>query len=180
MTEESKPTIGKTVLEYAAMFAIVIAAVWGVKTFLVENYNIPSGSMIPTLAIGDYVMTEKVSYYSRSPLPGEIITFVDPDDSARTLIKRCIATEGQKVDLKDGHVYIDGVKQDEPYTHGKPSEPLVPTIEFPYTVPEGCIWVMGDNRTDSQDSRYFGAIPVSSVTGHAVFIYWPASEIGPI
>ena len=87
----------------------------------------------------------------------------------------------------DGVVYVDGEPLDEPYTDGKPSYPL-PThssqlssdIAYPYVVPEGCIWVMGDNRTNSQDSRYFGAIPVSSVTSKAQFVFWPLEDAGTI
>lgn len=91
---------------------------------------------------------------------------------------------GQTVDLRDGRVYVDGVLQDEPYTRGEPSYPLTPyyglTIDYPYTVPAGGLWVMGDNRTNSQDSRYFGAIKESSVTGKAIFIYWPLTDVGPL
>ena len=90
---------------------------------------------------------------------------------------------GQTVDLVDGVVYVDGEPLDESaYTGGKPSYPLdgPAQIQYPYTVPEGCIWCMGDNRTNSSDSRYFGAVPVSSVTGRAFFTYWPISSIGPL
>ena len=95
-----------------------------------------------------------------------------------------IAVGGQTVDLRDGRVYVDGVLQDEPYTRGEPSYPLTPyyglTIDYPYTVPEGGLWVMGDNRTNSADSRAFGAIPLESVTGHAVLRYWPLDRIGTL
>lgn len=79
-------------------------------------------------------------------------------------------------------MYIDGVAQNEPYTEGKPSEPLKTaanvSISYPYTIPEGYLWVMGDNRTDSADSRYFGPIDSKTVTGRAVAIYWPLNHIG--
>ena len=96
------------------------------------------------------------------------------------LIKRVIATGGQTVDLRDGVVYVDGVPLDEPYTQGKPSNDLNSGITYPYTVPEGHVWVMGDNRTNSADSRAFGAIPLESVTGHAVLRYWPLDRIGTL
>ena len=77
-----------------------------------------------------------------------------------------------------------GVALDEPYTQGKASEPLNPApdvdVSYPFTVPEGRLWVMGDNRTNSQDSRYFGAIKESSVTGHAVLVYWPLQNFGAL
>ena len=82
---------------------------------------------------------------------------------------------------------VDGSVLDEPYTEGKPSEPLSghaasldEDVSFPYTVPEGCVWVMGDNRTNSLDSRYFGAVPIASITSHAVFKFWPLSDIGTL
>lgn len=103
------------------------------------------------------------------------MTFQDPEIPGRVLIKRVIAVGGQTVDLVDGKVVVDGVALDEPYTQGKASEPLNPApdvdVSYPFTVPEGRLWVMGDNRTNSQDSRYFGAIKESSVTGHAVLVY---------
>ena len=79
-------------------------------------------------------------------------------------------------------IYVDGVRLDEPYTHNLPSNPLTPApgtnLTYPYTVPDGYIWVMGDNRTNSQDARYFGAIPVSSVTGRGALVYWPLNNFG--
>ena len=82
-------------------------------------------------------------------------------------------------EIRAGFLYSDGGAQTETYTHGKPTLPLTnSTITFPYTVPSGYIWVMGDNRTNSQDSRYFGAVPTSSVTGRGVLVYWPVSDLG--
>lgn len=160
------------------MLALVVVIVWFLSTFIYRAYEIPSGSMEDTINVGDMVFAEKVSYYFRGPEPGDIVTFEDPLVPGRILIKRCIATEGQTIELVDGQVVVDGVALAEPYTDGKPSEPLQSSITYPYTVPDGCIWVMGDNRTNSQDSRYFGAIPVASVTGHAVFTYWPLTRVG--
>jgi signal peptidase I len=91
-------------------------------------------------------------------------------------VKRVIAVEGHTVDLKDGQVLIDGVPASEPYTYGKPSEPQ--SFPLPVTIPAGYVWVMGDNRTDSGDSRTFGPIPVTSIHGRAVFTYWPPADIG--
>ncbi len=172
----------RTVLSGAGYVALVIALVWGLQTFVACPYNIPSGSMEDTIEIGDNVWSEKVSYYFRDIEPGDIVTFNDPEIPNRTLIKRVIATGGQTVDLLDGVVYVDGVALDEPYTQGKPSAPLKTAsgieITYPYTVPAGDIWVMGDNRTNSADSRYFGPIDEASVSGRAVVIYWPLDHIG--
>ena len=164
-------------LRFLIEIVIIVAIVFGLsvvmRAFVFSGYEIPSGSMENTIMTGDMIFSEKVSYYTRQPKAGDIITFIDPADSERTLIKRVIATSGQTVNLQGGKLYIDGVEQDESYTGGKPSEPLQSSVTYPYTVPDGCVWVMGDNRTNSQDSRYFGAVSVSSITGRAGMIYWP-------
>lgn len=170
----------------SGFFEIVITIVLGLglalllRTFVVESYVIPSGSMLYTLQLGDRLIGEKVSYYFRSPEPGEIVTFEHDDGMGgkEILIKRVIAVAGQTVDLKDGHVYVDGKLLDEPYTSNTPSYSLSESagsagITYPYTVPEGYVWVMGDNRTNSSDSRYFGAVSVDDITSHAIFIFWP-------
>ncbi len=170
-------------LEWVLVFAIAIAASLLIRRYVVEFYKVPSASMLETIQEGDYLVGEKITYRSRTPEAGEVVTFDDPTGRGVTLIKRVIAVGGQTVDLRDGVVYVDGVAQEEDYTLGKPSYPLdtqAPgvTVEYPYTVPDGYLWVMGDNRTNSLDSRYFGAIPVSSVTSRAVWTYWPVSRWG--
>ena len=173
----------RAVLSLLAMIAVVVLCVIALRTFVFVPYEIPSGSMEDTIMTGDMVFSEKVTYYMRAPQQGDIVTFDDPEVEGRTLIKRVIAVGGQTVNLVDGHVVVDGVVLDEPYTLDKESNPLNRTapgvdISFPYTVPDGSVWVMGDNRTSSQDSRYFGAIPVSSITGRASFVYWPVNDFG--
>ena len=154
-----------------------------IRVFIAETYEVPSGSMLETIQMGDRLVGEKVTLHFQSPVPGDIVTFENPENPAQTLIKRVIATGGQVVDLQYGVVVVDGTPLDEPYTLGKPAYPydrhannLTANVTFPYTVPEGYVWVMGDNRTNSNDSRYFGAVPVSSVTSKALFIYWPFSD----
>lgn len=176
----------RTLISLLGFIVLVVVLSWGLRTFVFQAYEIPSGSMEETIMPGDMVFSEKITYYTSTPQPGDIVTFSDPDpaQSGRILIKRVIAVGGQTVDLQDGRVYVDGQLQDEPYTRGEPSYPLTPVygteINYPYTVPEGGLWVMGDNRTNSQDSRYFGAIKASTVTGKAIFIYWPLDSIGPL
>lgn len=179
-----KSNIGRKILSVVLTVVIILGLSWGLRTFVFQAYEIPSGSMEDTIMTGDMVFSEKISYYLHSPEAGDVVTFIDPEIASRTLIKRVIATGGQTVDLRDGNVYVDGKRLEEPYTDGKPSYPLTTrygtSIVYPYTVPEGEIWVMGDNRTNSQDSRYFGSIPVSSVTGKAAFIYWPFNNIAAL
>lgn len=170
----------RLVIEILLIVIVAIGLATLFTRFVMQPYEIPSGSMEQTIEVGDRVFSEKVSYMFGDPVQGDIITFEDPADSERVLIKRVIATGGQTVDLRDGVVYVDGVPLDEPYTQGKPSNDLNSGITYPYTVPEGHVWVMGDNRTNSADSRAFGAIPLESVTGHAVLRYWPLDRIGTL
>lgn len=172
----------RSVISFLGIIVAVIVLSWGIRTFVFQAYGIPSGSMESTIEVGDMVFSEKITYYGEDPKRGDIVTFSDPEIPSRVLIKRVIATGGETVDLVDGQVVVDGVPLNEPYTEGKPSDPITSAfgadIAYPYTVPEGELWVMGDNRTNSQDSRYFGSIDESTVTGRAVFRYWPLSRIG--
>ena len=182
---EEKRSCLRSILDLVVMVAAALAIAFLLRTFVVQPYQIPSGSMEPTIAVGNMVLGEKLTYIKGEVEPGDIITFDDPTGEDKTLIKRCIAVAGQTVDLVDGVVYVDGVALDEPYTYGRVSEPFAMMYDgsvmlYPYTVPEGYIWVMGDNRTNSADSRYFGAVPVSSVEARAFFTYWPLSEIGTL
>ena len=175
---EKKPTILSTLLSLVMLVAFVLVLSWALRTFVFQAYEIPSGSMETTIMTKDMVFSEKVTYYTRDVQQGDIVTFIDPTDSSRTLIKRVIAVGGQEVDLKNGKVYVDGEALDEPYTNGLPSEELPGSnVTFPYKVKEGYLWCMGDNRTNSQDSRWFGAVKASTVTGKAFVIYWPLDRI---
>ncbi|MBO7702480.1 MAG: signal peptidase I [Eggerthellaceae bacterium] len=181
--ETSSSSWKGNVLGIVAMIAAVVVIAILLRTFLFVPYEIPSKSMQDTIMPGDMVFSEKVTYYMRQPERGDIVTFTDPEVPTRTLIKRVIATGGQTVDLVNGEVVVDGAALDEPYTKGKPSYPLSRTavnadISYPYKVPEGSVWVMGDNRTESQDSRYFGAVPVDTISGRASLVYWPLSSFG--
>lgn len=181
--QEHSPSFLRKVANVVGMVLFIVVLSWLLRTFVFQPYDIPSGSMEDTIETGDMVFSEKVSYYFRAPEKGDIVTFADPQVPGRVLIKRVIATGGQTVNLVDGAVVVDGVALDEPYTEGKPSYPLERTaanveVTFPYTVPEGSLWVMGDNRTNSQDSRFFGAVDASSVTGRGALVYWPLTRIG--
>lgn len=169
----------KRIASILALVIVILGLSWFMREFVFQAYEIPSGSMEDTIMVGDMVFAEKVSYYFREPEYKDIVTFHDPEIPGRILIKRCIATEGQVIDIDDntGTLYVDGVAMDEPYTDGKPTYTLAGGVSFPYTVPEDHIWVMGDNRTNSQDSRYFGAVPVSSITGRGALVYWPLTSI---
>lgn len=168
------------------VLVLAIAAVLLIRMYVVEPYIIPSESMDPTIEVGDMVLGEKVSLKSEAPKRGDIVFFKNPDpDSAHgVLVKRVVATGGQTVDLRYGKVYIDGVEEKGGYAHGM-SMPLderylETDVSFPYTVPEGYIWVMGDNRENSLDSRSFGAIPIGTVYAESWIRYWPFNRIGAV
>ena len=168
------------------VLAIAIASVILVRMYVVEPYIIPSESMDPTIEVGDMVLGEKISLKSEDPKPGDIVFFKNPDpDSAHgVLVKRVVAVGGQTVDLRYGKVYIDGVEEKGGHAHGMsmPLEEryLETDVSFPYTVPEGYIWVMGDNRENSLDSRSFGAIPIDTVYAESWIRYWPFNRIGAV
>lgn len=175
-TPREETSLARWLAELIAMVALAFLLAGLIRTFVVQPYVVPTGSMIPTIEIGDRVIANKFVYRFADPKPGDIVVLDDPTGSVTTLIKRVIATEGQVVDLQDGHVVVDGVILDEPYTHGLPTEPQA--ITMPYTVPADSVWLMGDNRTNSQDSRYFGAVPLSGVRGKAIWRFWPIDRIG--
>ena len=177
MAEE---TVKKSVVrEYVEAIVIAIVLALIIKMFIVEAFKIPSGSMIPTLLIGDHLLVNKFIYKFREPKRGDIIVFKYPDDPSRNFIKRIMAVGGDTVESRDKVVYVNGVKQDEPYVqHISPEMfPKVnnPRDNFgPLTVPPNAYFMMGDNRDSSLDSRFWKNQFVSrkAIVGKAFIIYW--------
>ena len=177
------------------LIALVVAVV--IKTFLFQAFFIPSGSMKDTLQVDDRVLVNKLSYRFGEIARGDVIVFDDPRGSAaddgesvvgalvRNLaesiglstpksefIKRVIAVEGETIEISGGQVFVDGVPIDEPYLRSG----LRQRDFGPETVPEGFVFVMGDNRNSSVDSTVFGPIPVDDIVGKAFVIVWPPSN----
>jgi signal peptidase I len=169
-------------LEAGLLVVLAFALAQGTRAFAVQPYVVPTDSMVPTIQIRNRLLAEKVTYrFVHSPQPGEVVVFDNPDLTNRRekfFIKRVIATQGQTVDIRDGKVWVDGVALDEPYVHGTVTAPG--SVRTPLTVPEGALWLMGDNRPDSGDSRFFGPQPVSHVRGRAIWTYWPPKEFGEL
>ncbi|GHT79927.1 signal peptidase I [Actinomycetota bacterium] len=183
--QKQNPGVLRTLLEFALALVIALALTWAIKTFLVEPFEVPSGSMETTIMTNDKILADKISYNFTPIVKGDIIVFADKAVQDRTLVKRVIATGGQTVDFRNGIVYVDGIPLYEPYTNGANNAPLNQhlnnmSIEYPFEVPEGQLWVMGDNRENSADSRYFGAITETSVYGKAIMVFWPIEHIGPL
>ncbi len=168
-----------------AVFALAIALF--IRTFIVQAFRIPSGSMEDTLLVGDFLLVEKISYGARVPftdwrLPGlrepgrgDIIVFKAPT-TGQDFIKRCVATGGETLLVADDQVFLNGAPLPEPYKAIKPypnggQSPQF-AVDRPLRLPEDTLFMMGDNRNNSQDSRYWGPLPMESVVGHALVLYW--------
>lgn len=178
-TPEQHTSLGRWLLETALLVLAAFALAQGIKAFLVQPFVIPTGSMRPTIMEADRVLAEKLTYrFSREPAVGDIVVFDDPMGQHPQLIKRVIAVAGQTVDVQDDQVVVDGVPLDEEYTHGLPTTPG--TVALPVTVPEGNVWLMGDNRPNSGDSRFFGPRPVETVRGRGFWTYWPPGRFGAL
>ena len=175
--------------DYIEAIAWAVAITLGLRTFVIQAFRIPSESMCDTLLVGDFLFVSKLDYGAKIPfthmrLPGlhaprrgEVIVFQWPEDPSKDFIKRCIATGGQTVEVRHKQVYVDGVRQTEPYVkHTIASEDpagYTPRDNYsPPTVPPGELFMMGDNRDNSNDSRFWGTVPMDLVKGRALFIYF--------
>lgn len=173
-------SVGNTFLETVSP---TLAIVVFVRVFLVGLYRVPTASMADTIHVGDCVLGERISYRFTHPKPGDIVTFECPDEPGVTLVKRVIATEGQTIDIHDGNVFVDGTKQEEPYVHNREThrptqvEDSASVITYPHVIPRDYVWVMGDNRPQSRDSRWFGDVLAGSLTSRIVYIYWPLAHV---
>ena len=155
--------IVETVLLTAAIFLVVNAAT--------GRFRIEGDSMEPNLHSGEYVLIDKVSYLLHPPERGDVVVFTPPNKD-RDYIKRVIGLPGDTVEIKGGQVYVNGVVLDEPYLQS-----LINTNDMlALTVDEGRYFVLGDNRTNSEDSRVFGPITPQSMVGRAWLVYWPPSD----
>ena len=189
--EELEPSKKKAVsfwrfiIELVVALGIALALTWAIKTFFVEPYEVPTGSMESTIMIGDKLLADKITLNWDAVQHGDVIVFADKVMPGRILVKRVIATGGEVVDLRDGLVFVNDFPLYEPYTKGIETQPIGQhfenmNIEYPFTVPEGHLWVMGDNRGNSADSRYFGTVTEESVFGRAIMVFWPMENIGPL
>ena len=204
---------GSVLREFPILVIVALVVSLVIKSFLVQFFYIPSGSMENTLQINDRVAVNKIPFISKSIDRGDVVVFRDPSNwlpepyadnqnkviakikeglvlvgvlpnpAKQYLVKRVIGVAGDNVVGKDGIVTINGKETDEPYIFAgnKPSE-----LDFNVTVPKGKIWVMGDHRGASADSRYHqddvnnGFVPESKVTGRVVGIIWPIKNIGTV
>jgi signal peptidase I len=192
---------GGGILEFLVILLVSFALVFGfVRPFVVEAFYIPSESMTPTLKVGDRVLVNKFIYRFKEPERGDIIVFksveggrLPPEENLieritglfrddgverpprEDLIKRVVGVPGDKISVRGGRLLVNGEPEREPYVNNR-----YPDYSFsaPTTVPKGHVFVMGDNRTNSQDSRVFGPVPKRNVEGEAFLRFWPPDRIG--
>ena len=190
MTRHNRKRKKPVLREYAEIIVLAVALALFVRTFFVQAFRIPSESMEDTLLVGDFLFANKFVYGAklpfldtrlpaiRDPKPGDIIIFKYPGDRKTDYIKRCVAVEGQTVEIKGRDVYVDGVLQDESHVKwvlGRPEYSF-----GPYEVEPGHIFMMGDNRDNSADSRAWGFLPKENVVGEALIIYWSWNKNAPL
>jgi signal peptidase I len=160
--------LGETVLP-----AIVIAVL--INLFLAQATRVYGSSMEPNLHTDQRLVVEKVSYRLHHPRRGDVVVLRMPERGPELLIKRIIALPGETIDIRNGTVFIDQQALDEPYLVRRPDSTFGPT-----TVPEGHVFVLGDNRGASNDSRSFGPVPIDRIVGRAWISYWPLEFLGVI
>ena len=166
------------VREYAEslLSAFILALI--VLTFIGRAFKIPSSSMFPTLQRGDRIFVSRFAYRTSAPERGDVAVFIYPVDKKRDFIKRIVGLPGETVEIRDGHVLIDGspVSNPSPIVHNTYYS-IGPYGSDRIRVPEGTYFVLGDNSGNSKDSRYWGFVPQENLKGKAFLIYWPLRRI---
>lgn len=188
--QELRPKSNRTIFqEYSEAFVVAVILAILIRAFLVQAFKIPSGSMIPTLLVGDHILVSKFLYGVRipftdarwprftTPQKGDVIVFIYPQDRTKDFIKRVVAVEGDKIEIRDKKVFVNGKALKENYTRYSsnqiiPGDVLPRDNMPPITIPKGYLFVMGDNRDESHDSRFWGLVPVKDVKGEAFMIYY--------
>ncbi len=202
----AKKSIASSAVELVVIVATALGLALAIQAFVVKPYRIPSGSMLPTLHINQRVLVNRIGSHFTSPHVGDIIVFHPPSDfsqcadpnqgqdqsgqnqaracdvaqsqpSSETFIKRVVAVGGDRISIRNGHVIRNGVREKDGYT--------VPcgnsgSCNFPgtITIPKGDYYMMGDNRPNSEDSRFWGPVPRAWMIGKAFFTYWPPDRVG--
>ena len=176
MEAKKHKSVKEEVLEWIKSLVVAFVLAMFIRTFFFQAFKIPSSSMYPTLQIGDHLIANKLVYRFRDPGRGEIVIFKFPDNTRRDFVKRLVGRPGEKVNIADGKIYIDGKEVTESRIAGREyfNDEGMPEI----TVPEDKYFVLGDNSANSYDSRYWGFVPRRDFLGEALFIYWPPKRWG--
>ena len=194
LLKQYKPK-AKSAIETADSALIAVVLVFLViRPFLIQTFFIPSGSMLPTLELGDRILVSKLDYRFGEPNRGDIIVFKAPPEASpeqKDFIKRLVGLPGDVLEVKDGALYRNGKRLDEPYIDDpeiwypdQPNQAGMPIIVnhgmLPFKVPKGAFFVMGDNRNNSHDSHAWGTLDENRVIGKAWVKFWPPKRIGMI
>ena len=205
-----KRSTGGSLLEFFLIVAVALGLALGIQAFLVKPFRIPSGSMEPTLDIGQRVLVSRVNYHVSEPDRGDVVVFKPPagaDDqqgrcgvdgfdpqtegrpcprptkgrSDQNFIKRIVAVEGDRIRVEGGRVVLNGKLQSEPFAQlDEVTGCDVCNLRQEIKIPAGHFFMMGDNRGASADSRYWGPVPEDQLIGQAFFTYWPPKRVGTL
>jgi signal peptidase I len=175
--------------EYVEAILIAVVIAFFIRTFIIQAFKIPSGSMKPTLQIGDHILVTKFIYGIKIPIirktlfpisdpkRGDIVVFIYPEDRSKDFVKRVIGTGGDTIEIRNKKIYVNGLPYNDSY--GVYTDEMIipgaaqPRDNFgPVTVPPESLFVMGDNRDQSYDSRFWGFVDLRDVLGKALIIYW--------
>jgi signal peptidase I len=175
LIEEEKPVKKKDGFIDSVIVAVVIAMI--IKGLLLQTYTIPSGSMMNTLLEGDFIVLNRLAYTFSTPERGDVVVFEYPVEPNKDFIKRIVGQPGDKIMLVDKRVYVNGSPYKEDYKRTNNAMPLPAEMTTKdnfseFTVPEGKYFMMGDNRDNSYDSRFWGFVDESKIKGKALMIYW--------
>jgi signal peptidase I len=205
---KAKKSFASSAIELAIVVVVAVGLAVGIQAYLVKPYKIPSVSMLPTLRVGQRILVDRIGMHFGSPSVGEVMVFHPPRDymqcadpnegegvagtkdahacdvqqkleSSTTFVKRIVGLPGDHLQIRNGIVWRNGVKEKAHYTI--PCDGAE-TCQFPGTiiVPKGDYFMMGDNRPDSDDSRFWGPVPRAWLIGQAFFRYWPPDRIGTL
>jgi len=175
----------KFIKEYLEPIVIAVLIALFIRAFIVQAFKIPSGSMEPTLLVGDHIFvnkfiygikipfTDKKFFQFKKPERGDVVVFIYPKDRSKDFIKRVIGTEGEKVEIHHNKIYINDELINDPWGHYDEKKDSIIMEEYgPEIVPKNSLFVLGDNRDNSQDSRFWGFVNVNAVKGNAFIIYF--------
>jgi signal peptidase I len=205
----AKRSVTGSLVELVVIVAAALGLALAIQAFIVKPYRIPSGSMEPTLSIGQRILVDRIANNFSSPHVGEIVVFHPPaaygqgcanptegqstsgreggqvcavswtKASSQTFVKRVVGLPGDRISIRDGHVFRDGVKEKDSYI-APCNGPGSCNFPITVTIPKGHYFMMGDNRGQSDDSRFWGPVPKGWIIGQAFFTYWPPSRLGPL
>lgn len=202
MARVTKQSPAGSLIELVTIVAVALGLALGIQAFLVKPFRIPSESMVPTLTVGQRVLVDRVTQNFSEPDRGDVMVFKPPvgadtnqcgapdrpgtacarpteGESETNFIKRVVAVEGDRLSVKAGRVYLDGEPQEEPFV--RPDDDCdICNLPREITIPEDHVFMMGDNRGESADSREWGPVPVDSLIGNAFMTYWPPGRIGTL